>query len=150
MNFKYIKGIIENLKKKYETECPYELANALGITLIVCPLGKPLGMYKYINKNKVIYINSILNTHQKRYVLAHEIGHAILHPKSSCFFTNTRNLNKLKKEYEANIFASELLINFDDVDSLYIQGYSIVQLSSYYRVPVELIEFKFKESKKLQ
>jgi Zn-dependent peptidase ImmA (M78 family) len=150
LNFKYIKGIIENLKKKYKTECPYELANDLGITLIVCPLGKPLGMYKYINKNKVIYINSILNEYQRRYVLAHEIGHAILHLKSSCFFTSTRNLSKLKKEYEANIFASELLINFDVVDSLYIQGYSIGQLSSYYRVPVELIEFKFKESRKLQ
>ncbi|MPM01340.1 hypothetical protein SDC9_47580 [bioreactor metagenome] len=82
--------------------------------------------------------------------MAHEIGHAVLHPRSSCFFTNTKNLNKLKKEYEANLFASEFLINFDNIDYLYIQGYSVGQLASYYMVPSELIEFRFKENKKMQ
>lgn len=150
MNFKYVKRVVENLNEKYKTNCPYELANELDIILIIQPLGKTWGMYKYINRNKVIYINSILNEHERRFVLAHEIGHATLHPKSSCFFTNTKNLNKLKREYEANIFASELLINFNNIDSLYLNGYSIGQLASYFEVPIELIEFKFKESKKLQ
>lgn len=146
----YIKRVVENLIKKYKTECPYELANYLNIILIIQPLGQPLGMYKYINRNKVIFLNSKLNEYERRYVLAHEIGHAVLHPKVSCFFTNTKNLNKVKKEYEANLFASEFLINFNNMDYLCIQGYSINQLSSYYRVPCELIEFKFRENIKMQ
>lgn len=146
----YIKRVVENLRKKYKTKCPYELANYIGILIITQPIGETLGMYKYINRNKVIFLNSNLTEDERRYVLAHEIGHAILHPRSSCFFTNTKNLNKLKKEYEANLFASEFLINFDNIDSFYTQGYSIGQLASYYRVPSELIEFKFKENKKIQ
>ena len=141
----YIKGIIENLKLKFDTTCPYKLANNLGIILIIEDLGELMGMYKYIKKNKVVFINSNLREEERRFVLAHEIGHAILHTKSSCFFSNTANINKIKKEYEANLFASELLIDFEDIDILYLQGYSIGQLASYYKVPVELIEFKFKE-----
>lgn len=146
----YIKRVVENLRKKYKTECPYELSNYLGVLVVTQPIGETLGMYKYINRNKVIFLNSNLNENEKRYVLAHEIGHAVLHPRSSCFFTNTKNLNKLKKEYEANLFASEFLINFDNIDYLYIQGYSVGQLASYYMVPSELIEFRFKENKKMQ
>lgn len=145
----YIKRVVDNLKKKYETECPYELASYLDVTIIIQPLGAPLGMYKYIKRNKIIFLNSILEENERRFVLAHEIGHAILHPKSSCFFTNTKNINTYKKEYEANLFASEFLIDFANIDTLYIQDFSINQLSSYFRVPSELIEFKFKENRKI-
>lgn len=144
----YIKRVVESLKEKNKTECPYELAKQLDIVLIIEPLGKPFGMYKYINRNKIIFINSVLDENERRFVLAHEIGHAVLHPKSSCFFTNTKNINKRKNEYEANLFAAEFLIDFKDIDSLYLQGFSISQLSSYFKVPIELIEFKFKENKK--
>lgn len=143
----YIKRVIENLRKKYKTKCPYELANYLGIILIIQPLGAPLGMYKYINRNKVIFLNADLNEYERRYVLTHEIGHAILHPKSSCFFTNTKNINKFKKEYEANLFASEFLIDFTSTECFYIKNYSIDQIAAYYKVPVELVEFKIKVRK---
>lgn len=144
----YIKRIIENLKIKFNTTCPYKLANDLDIILIIEDLGKVMGMYKYIKKNKVIFLNSNLKEEERKFVLAHEIGHAILHTKSSCFFSTTTSINKIKKEYEANLFAAELLIDFKDVDSLYLKGYSIANLASYYKVPIELIEFKFKENKR--
>lgn len=146
----YIKRVVENLRKKYNTKCPFSLADYLGILLVIQPMGKTLGMYKYINRNKVIFLNSNLNENKKRYVLAHEIGHAVLHTKSSCFFTNTKNLNKLKKECEANLFAAEFLINNENIDFFYIKEYSTEQLASYYKVPSELIEFKFKKNRKIQ
>lgn len=142
---KYIRKVIGNLKNKYDTTNPFELAESLDITLIVTSLGSISGMYKYINRNKTIFLNENLNEYEQRFVLAHEIGHAILHTKSSCFFSNTLN-NKLKTEYQANLFAAELLIDLKEIDKLYLQGYSIKQLAAYYNVPVELIEFKFKEN----
>lgn len=145
----YIDNIIRTLKTKFNTNDPFELVDCLNITLIIAPLGSILGMYKYIKRNKTIFINSTLNEYEKRYVLAHEIGHAIMHTKSSCFFTSTFVNNKLKKEYQANIFAATLLIDLSTIDKLYLQGYSIGQLASYYNVPVELIEFRFKENKKM-
>lgn len=142
---KYIRKVIGNLKNKYDTTNPFELAESLDITLILTSLGSISGMYKYINRNKTIFLNESLNEYEQRFVLAHEIGHAILHTKSSCFFSNTLN-NKLKTEYQANLFAAELLIDLKEIDKLYLQGYSIKQLAAYYNVPVELIEFKFKEN----
>lgn len=150
MNFRYIKKLIENLKRKYNTNCPYELASYLGIKIIIEPLGKSWGMYMYLNKTRTIFINSILNDYEKRFVLAHEIGHAILHTKTSCFFSGTYSYNKIKKEYEANIFAAEFLIELEYTDTLYLEGYSMGQLASFYKVPLELIEFKFKERRNCQ
>lgn len=141
----YVKRVVMNLKRKYKTNCPYELAEYLDIVLVIEPLGKPLGMYNYINKNKVIWINSSMNEEERRYVLAHEIGHAVLHPKSSCFFSSVKNINISKKEYEANLFAAELLINEKNVDNTQLENFSINQLSSYYKVPLGLIELKFRK-----
>lgn len=140
----YVKRVVMNLKRIYKTNSPYELAEYLGIVLVIEPLGKPLGMYNYINKNKVIWINSSMSEEERRYVLAHEIGHAVLHPKSSCFFSCVKNINKSKKEYEANLFAAELLLDLNENEQAYISGYSINQLASCYKVPTELVELKFK------
>ncbi|NOW92371.1 Zn-dependent peptidase ImmA (M78 family) [Clostridium beijerinckii] len=140
----YIRKIINKLKKKYNTSSPYELAECLDITVIIQPLGSVWGMYKYIRKNKVIFINSILSEIERRFVLAHEIGHAVLHPKSSCFFINENNyISKIKSEYEANVFAAEFLIDDLAVDQLELDGFSLEQLARSYYVPVEIIKLKF-------
>lgn len=139
----YIERTVNNLKNKYNTSNPFELADCLNVTLIIAPLNSVWGMYKYIKRNKTIFLNSTLNDCQKRFVLAHELGHAILHTKSSCFFTNTLKNNKLKKEYQANVFAATLLIDLDNIDKSYLQDCSIKQLASLYRVPIELMELKF-------
>ncbi len=56
-------------------------------------------------------------------------------------------MNKIKKEHEANLFAAQFLINFSNIDELYLKEYSIDQLASYYKVPIDLLEFKLKENK---
>ncbi|WP_375542011.1 ImmA/IrrE family metallo-endopeptidase [Clostridium gelidum] len=37
-----------------------------------------------------MFINSALSEFEKCLVLTHEIGHVVLHPKSSCFFINEK------------------------------------------------------------
>ena len=57
-------------------------------------------MYQYTKKNKVIFINSVLSEVERRFALAHEIGHPMLNPKSSCYFINEHNyVSKIKSEY---------------------------------------------------
>lgn len=143
----YINKVIGDLKYKFNTTDPFKLVDCLDITLIDTPLGEVWGMYKYIKRNKTIFLNSELSYHEKRFVLAHEIGHAILHTKSSCFFSNSFN-NNLKKEYQANMFAANLLIDIDDADTFYLKEFSIDQLASYYNVTTDLIKFRFKENTK--
>lgn len=144
----FIRKIIKKLKKKYNTSSPYELAEYLDITVIIQPLGNVWGMYKYINKNKVIFINSVLSEIERRFVLAHEIGHAVLHPRSSCYFINQHNyVSKIKSEYEANVFAAEFLINDVVINQLELDGLSLEQLARSYYVPVEIMKLKFNNEK---
>ena len=76
--------------------------------------------------------------------MAHEIGHAVLHPKSSCFFINENNYkSNIKSEYEANMFAAEFLIYDMDIDCLDLDGFSLEQLASSYYVPMEIMKLKF-------
>jgi Predicted Zn peptidase len=140
----FIRKIIKKLKKKYNTSSPYELAECLDITVIIQPLGNVWGMYKYIKRNKVIFINSVLSEIERRFLLAHEIGHAVLHPKSSFYFINKNNYaSKIKSEYEANVFAADFLINDVAGDQLELGGLSLEQLASSYYVPVEIVKLKF-------
>ena len=98
-----------------------------------------MGYVQIYEKNKVIFINSVLSEVQRRFVLAHEIGHAVLHPKSSYFFINENNyVSKIKSEYEANIFAAEFLIDDVAVDRLELDGFSLEQLASSYMFRLRL------------
>lgn len=145
LTWDYIYKIINKLKKKYNTSSPYELAECLNITIITQPLGNVWGMYKYMKKNKVIFINSVLSEIERRFVLTHEIGHAVLHPKSSCYFINENNyVSKIKSGFEANMFAAEFLIENDAIDYLVLDGYSLEQLASSYYVLVQIMKLKFK------
>lgn len=140
----FIRKIIKKLKKKYNTSSPSELAECLDITVIIQPLGNVWGMYKYINKNKVIFINSVLSEIERRFVLAHEIGHAVLHPKSLCYFINEHNyVSKIKSEYEANVFAAEFLIDDFVVDQIELDYFSLDQAAKSYYVPAEIMKLKF-------
>lgn len=112
----FIKLEVKNLKENYNTNDPLKIAKEKNIEVIFAPL-KIWGMYKYIKKNKVIFVNSLLSELEQNIVLVHELGHAILHPKSECFFSDATNyLSKIKVEYEANLFLAEFSI--DDIMNL--------------------------------
>ena len=53
-----IKKIANQLKRKYLTSNPFELAKCLNIIVIRAPLGKLAGCYMYKRRNRIIYINS--------------------------------------------------------------------------------------------
>lgn len=55
--------------------------------------------------NPVIIVNKAFSNDRKRFTLAHELGHVIMHLDIKNSYTNTRNI-----EEEAHIFASEFLM----------------------------------------
>ena len=77
---------------------------------LVCQSGK-----------KIIMINSqITNRHRKRFIIAHELGHFLLHRDKlySCEHISDvtqGHINSSLQEQEANAFANELLIPRDDL-----------------------------------
>lgn len=106
-----IKDIVESTIHKYHTRDPYELAEHLHICISRHELGKIRGYYLKKYRIKQIILNSDLDRHEEKFVLAHEIGHAILHPDvSTPFLTEHTFLSVNRLEVEANKFAVELLI----------------------------------------
>ena len=114
-----IRDTVHRLTKKYQTRDPYELAESLGIITLFVPLSRAVrGFYQLSNRIQIIYINSNLPEEIRRIVLAHEIGHAVLHRSVNTFFMDHHTfLITDRYETEANRFAADLLISDNDVES---------------------------------
>lgn len=122
-----IKRRVKNLEKKYGTRNPYSLCSMLKIEIFYLDLGDIKGIYKKILGNKFIVINEKLDEFCQKVVLAHELGHAILHNSKEVQALKDYDLfprlnNKI--ELEANTFAAELLIDDNYIDD-YIENPSL-------------------------
>lgn len=97
--------------RKFETSDPFQIAKALYIELAIGDIGSRLGCYMYMKRHKCIFLNENLDEHEMRFVMAHELGHAILHPRQNCYFIRNKTfLSADRIEIEANTFAIELLV----------------------------------------
>ncbi|WP_110943038.1 ImmA/IrrE family metallo-endopeptidase [Inediibacterium massiliense] len=77
-------------------------------------------------------------------VLAHELGHAILHSSKDIYFLKEYSLFPTGKyEIQANTFAAELLIDEKCLDKNLLKNLCINQIASYLEVPIELVKLKF-------
>lgn len=121
------------------------IAQTLGIYIFYQPLGKIIGMYKYMQKSRVIIINSdIQDDVMRRVVLSHELGHAILHPKENCCFMGHHTLLLTSKiERQANLFAAHLLITDDIINDF--EGFTKEQFCNSTGYPAELLDLKIKK-----
>lgn len=84
-------------------------------------------------------------------ILAHEIGHVVLHKKEaqmSAFHELELFDNVDQKEYEANIFASELLLSNEDVMDAINEDQFFFDAARQLCVPPEMLDFKFRIMKK--
>lgn len=133
-----------DLKKKYKTENPYEIATCKKINVIGWNLHDDIrGFYKYDRRNKYIVINDNLSQEAQRVVCAHELGHAILHARHNTPLMRKNTFLSISKiEIEANTFAAELLISDESIREC--ENLSIKQIAALHNVPVELVELKCK------
>ena len=92
-----------------------EIATSLGAIVEVEPMDGCEGRIIMAKTSAIIKINtSIVHPGKWNFVLAHEIGHFILHRDLSLFFDNSKTLSewhtKGVHEQQANEFAEELLM----------------------------------------
>lgn len=139
-----IKRTVSDLVNKYNTTCPFELASCLNIHLIGWALNEEInGYYKYDKRNQYIVYNINLSDEMQRVVCAHELGHAVLHPRANTPFMRKNTLFSVDRmEKQANTFAAELLI---PDDALYCcEQPTVYDISARYEVPEALVKLKFK------
>lgn len=138
-----IKARVNKLVRKYKTRDPFEMIKGMNVILVFYPLDGVRGFYQYFQRNNIIYIDETLSEHDKAFVLAHEIGHMILHKKSNAIFMDSRTQFRTSKyENEANKFAIELLISDESLSEY--SDCTIEQLSQIYGYHQKLIELRLK------
>lgn len=109
MNKGFIMKKLKQIIRKCETTNLYDIAENLNIIVHEDVIGNVYGFYIYSQKRKIIIINTNLSYSHKLIVLAHEIGHAVLHGKVNCAFMKQNTFMKNTYEQEANFFAYNML-----------------------------------------
>ena len=144
-NREYIQNVANKLIKKFDTRDPFQLCQAIGVEVFYAGLGSLKGMYKYLKKNRFAVINENLDPFTKTLVCAHELGHDILHQnlaRKVCLQEFILYDMKSRPEYEANLFASEILLPDDIILNLAHDGYDIEQISKELCTDINLIALK--------
>ena len=136
----WIKNTVQYLIKKYDSNNPFEIASQMNIHVIEQDLHEDiLGFYRYIRRNKFIFINANISEFKKIHVCGHELGHSQIHPDiNTPFMMNNTFLSVDKIEREADRFAAELLIP----DDIFKEYNNIYEIASLLQVPVELVKLK--------
>ena len=92
---------------------PYEIAEGEGVRVCRYDLGSLNGMYIVLDGVSFIALSSALDREEARLVCAHELGHHFLHrqfAESSALSDSSLFSGGGRLEYEANVFAAELLV----------------------------------------
>jgi Zn-dependent peptidase ImmA (M78 family) len=140
----WIKKIVQDLTKKYNTNNPYELAAFKNVQVILWDLHEEIkGFYKYDKRNKYIFINNNLDESSQKFVCAHELGHSQLHPRVNTPFLRANTLLSTDKiEREANRFAVELLIPDEILYEFQDSNLTINEVAAEYGIPKETVSLK--------
>ncbi|MGL4790510.1 MAG: ImmA/IrrE family metallo-endopeptidase [Anaerotignaceae bacterium] len=142
----YVNRQVEKLIKKHKTNNPFKLIDVLGINLICkSDLGELKGFYYVAHRERYIVINSSLHEREQLLVAAHELGHHCLH-------RHLAKISPLKDfmiydmsshtEYEANLFASELLIEDNQVVDCIAEEMDFFYMCSSLGFRPEFVTFK--------
>ena len=139
-----IRKKVQQLIRRHGTNDPERLARTMGVNVIYIDLGGSVyGTYLKYKRVKTILIDAERTPeHLRRFVLAHELGHAVCTPDANTSWISayTLALNTDRIEREANTFAVELLLPDSFIREN--EGCSIYQLARLRGVPEKLAELK--------
>lgn len=138
---------VRELARQYGTRDPGELAAALGVEILPRAFERQKGAYKVVMRNPFIFIKSDLDPVMDRIVLSHELGHHCLHRLEAQALGGFREFNIFdmgsdRMEYEANVFAAELLLPDEEVIDYIREGYDTHQIASAMSSDINLVALK--------
>lgn len=131
-----IKEYALKIAEKHETTNPFEIARRKNIIVLFEDLGNTLGFYNTYKRFKFIHINNTIDEVTQRFVCAHELGHALLHPKANTPFLRNQTFFSVDRlEIEANTFAVELLLTDEMISAYKDTRLSLQEVAEIYGVP---------------
>lgn len=134
---------------RFGTRNPVAIAKDSGVEIIYTDQFRNLlGMYTYQWRTRAIFLNDKMDDYLTLMVAAHELGHDTYHrelAKGNGFkeFELFRMTNST--EYEANAFASHILIDTDECLEMARNSYDVVQLAKSMNSEINLMLIKIQE-----
>lgn len=153
MFYAEIVDAVEKVKRLYREDDPIRLCNAMGIILLPQALGTDedsiKGFFLQKNRIKTITYNTDLPEVLQPIIIFHEIGHSRLHAKSGVHaFHDVGMFNESSRfEKEANLFAAEYMLDDERVLETLNADNTFFSAAAALRVPMELLDFKFRVMK---
>ena len=143
-----------NIVESCSTRDPMRIASDLNIYVKTNDAFEDLlGAYFCCLNHRIIIINSRLYGYLLKMVMAHEIGHDQLHRALAKSGTKLQEFNLFMEkdltEYEANAFASHILLPNDDIYSLAKQGIDVITMAKMVNVDYNLLLIKLNEMQKM-
>ena len=152
MAYDYIHKEARRIARACGTRDPFKIARQMGIHLEFDKNFTDLkGMYMIIKRSRFIIINDNLPIRVKKLVCSHEIGHDRFHQhlaKSKALQEFMIYDMQSRSEYEANIFAADLMIDDDEILSLIYDEYDICHIAGELNVDINLVLIKVAELRK--
>lgn len=144
-----IRKKVRNMIRKHKTSNPFELCKMVCGIFEGVDFGENETSIKAMTivSRQIVLVKYNVNLPKilLNFILAHELGHIMLHRNyqenfcDNVFFNDTENM-----ETEANMFAAELLLG--DSEKLYEEmkesDITMFQLAAKYNVPYELFAYK--------
>ena len=131
------------------------IAESMGLSVYSTTFSRPdiSGMIK--PKEKEIYVCKSDGKQRRRFSIAHELGHYVLHYESGefgdkekekhiSFRDNVSSQAFDKKEIEANFFAASLLMPELEVRRLYEHAYTLEEMAYYFNVSKAAMGYRLK------
>lgn len=138
----WIDNIIIGLLEIYQTNNVYDLLDCLNIKIQKLDKKSLLlnhndaFYYRNYFGNEVIFIRNDLPVNYERFVLAHELSHAVIHTNNETAAFSLTNAGKLERQ--ANYFAFKLTnIQFDEIA---LNEMTLEQIASYLEIPCEALK----------
>lgn len=153
MFYAEIVDAVEKVKRRYQEDDPIKLCRAMGVILLPQALGTDddaiKGFFLQRNRIKTITYNTDLPEVLQRIIIFHEIGHDRLHAKGGVHaFHDVGMFNESSRfEKEANLFAAEYLLDDERVLETLNADNTFFSAAAALRVPMELLDFKFRVMK---
>lgn len=143
---KRIRCEADRLFRRFHTRDPFRICEGLGICIFPLSGAKTLkGMYRIVKRNRYLFLSDRLDPAYRRIVCAHELGHDRLHadmaretPLREFTICSTAS----RKEYEANLFAAELLLPDEAILPLVTEGASLSEIAGRLATDKNLVAIK--------
>ena len=153
------------LKDHKITEAPIDpkkIAELMGLSVVEVPNDNDdlCGLLLKGDKKAIIGVNALHHSNRKRFTIAHEIGHYLLHKNENTFLDHHENFDMVKfrknsspktqEERDANCFAAALLMpvkmlkkNFTSLQEVTSDTQEIIQwLAKKYAVSADSMKWR--------